>query len=202
MKMPRSELVIIYPTAGEVVTPGFIARGETPDSGVCIKVYVEDNAGNPIHGTVLGPQQNRGGGTWLAKFPPLAPGPYKLVALIETREDIQVAPAGAAVAARAAGGWGPPGVLAIAILIPPAGGAVSNPITIYGTVSAAGCQVTCTITDCNGNPHQGNITGPDANGNWSASFAGQNIPSGSAKVCATVTQGGNQTTTCENITVE
>lgn len=192
--MPRSELVIVYPTAGEVVTPTFIARGTTPDSGVPIKVYLEDAAGAETEGTITALLPNRDGGTWLATFSNVVPGKYQLVALIETREDIQVHAAGV--------GFRPPGLLSIAITTPSAGGAVSNPITVYGTVSGPGCTITSTITS-GGNQYNGQVTPPDGNGNWSVSFG--TIPTGSATLTVTVTQAGPPpltTTTSENVTVE
>ncbi len=144
-----------------------------------------------IEGTVIGPLPNQEGGNWFATFNGVAPGNYRLIALVETSEDIQVH--------GVAGVGRPPGILAISILDPPAGGTVSNPIKVTGTVAGVGCTVTCTINS-GGNQYNGVVTGPDGTGNWSATFP--TIPSGIATITATVTQGASTATAGEGITVE
>lgn len=92
-----------------------------------------------------------------------------------------------------------PGTIAISILSPSAGSTVGNPITVTGSVSPASCSITCTIT-VGGTQYNGTVTGPDANGNWSATFP--TIPSGAGTVGATAKSNGHSASTSEGITVE
>lgn len=94
---------------------------------------------------------------------------------------------------------GPPIPIAIAITAPSEGGTVSNPITVGGTVNSSSCSITCTITS-GGTVYNGTVTGPDADGNWSATFP--TIPSGPATISATAKQNGNSATVSEGITVK
>ena len=92
-----------------------------------------------------------------------------------------------------------PGTITISILSPSAGGTVGNPITVSGSVSSSSASVTCTIT-VGGTQYNGTVTGPDANGNWSATFP--TIPSGSGTVTATGKSNGHSASASQGITVE
>jgi hypothetical protein len=192
MKMPGCELVIDSPCAGECVTHSFNVRGTAPDIAAVVKVWLieRDNAKKWIEGNVVGPVPNPGGEPqWFARFTEVQAGAYYLIAAIETRMSLHVAPPAQAF----------PSTIAVSILTPLPGATVSNPITVYGSVNPPSCAITCTITS-GGTDYPGAVTGPDANGNWSASFG--TIPSGAATITVTATQNGNSTTTTEGITVK
>ncbi len=207
--MPGCELVIDSPCAGECVTPSFNVRGTAPDIAAVVKVWLieqdddkerhgekepdgkaKDNEKKWIEGNVVGPVPNPGGEPqWFARFTDVRAGAYYLIAAIETRMSLHVAPPAPAF----------PSTISVSILTPLPGATVSNPITVYGSVNPPSSVITCTITS-GGTDYPGAVTGPDANGNWSASFG--TIPSGAATITVTAKQNGNSTTTTEGITVK